>query len=211
MEYVLSASLVLLLAITGVFAWSRVLCPWLGARAWLALARRTGLTCKRRRTLGIPRWGRVLGTYRGRGLALDTYKDLGVDLCMRVVLSVENPVKGSMLVLGKQSDQAEIEQMDQAFAIVESQPEGFAEEALASADLRQQVREAVSSVWSSHYHIQVSGHTLRFEQRPRRSCFYSARRRAERLQSLLDVLCDLAEKIERLEDDALAVEAVQYV
>jgi len=198
-EYVLIAAVVLLLVLLGAFALPGVICPWLEKKAWLKLAARTGLTYVSRSFLGIPKRGRITGTYRGHDLTLDTYKYLGIDLYMRIVLSVSNRAGGSLLVLGKpfgnQSSHVADTQFDQ-FLISESQPEDFVAEVFASTDLRQGFQDAVQGIGPGCYYVEVSGHILRFEHQPRWHFFRGVDRKVDRLQSLFDVLCDVAEAVD---------------
>jgi hypothetical protein len=202
MEYLLGASLVLLIAILAVCAWPSVVCPWLGARAWRRLATRLGLTYIRRHTLGIPRRGRVVGVYRGREVTLDTYKEMGVEQRMRIVLSVRNPPGGSMLVLsmpwGDREGQGGDERSARPFRIVESEPGDLGAKVFASDDLREGVWNVMQGTRARNYRIELSGRVLRFEQEPRTFCFLGVDRHVEHVQALFDVLCDVAEAVEEV-------------
>ena len=202
MEYLLGGSLVVLFVILVVFAWPSVVCPWLGAMAWRKLAARTGLTHRRSGYLGIPRRGRVVGSYRGRDLTLDTYRDMGVDLRMRILLSVRNPVGASMLIYGLPWTDREDRQVDgrgdRPFTIAQSEPGDLAAKVFAAADLHEGMWSVVQEMRVRNYRIDLSDYVLRFEQEPRTFCFLSVERQADRLQALFDVLCDIAEAVEEV-------------
>lgn len=202
MEYLLGGTLVVLLAILAVFAWPSVVCPWLEGRAWRRLADRAGLTYRRSRVLGIPRRGRVVGSYRGRDLTLDTYRDLGLGLRMRILLSVRNPIGGSMLICGLPWTDREDRQVDgrgdRPFTIAQSEPGDLAAKVFAAADLHEGMWSVVQEMRVRDYRIDLSDYVLRFEQEPRTFCFLSVERQADRLQALLDVLCNIAEAAEEV-------------
>jgi hypothetical protein len=183
---------VALAGLTGVLAlffWPRVICPLQRERGWRALAAHTGLAYRGRRVLGVPRPGRVTGTYQGRECSLSTYRALGVEARMCFVLSLKNQAQGAMSVLWQPRAAPQVRQ---------SQPEGLADALLAVDDLGQRLSEAAQSLWSKGYHLELSGHMLRFEQSLPAFCPYGSERYVHSLQALLDVLCDLATAIEQL-------------
>ena len=186
------AALVGLLVVLGIFAWPRVVCPLMREGAWRGLAARTGLAYRRRRVLGIPRPGRISGTYRGRECALYTHKELGIELRMCIVLSLDNQVEGAMSVLWRQH-------LDQPFLIRRSQPKELADQIFASDSLGQRLPDVAQRTWSHSYHVELSGHLLKFEQKPQVFSPGGGKQQyVERLHALLDVLCDVADAIEQM-------------
>jgi hypothetical protein len=149
--------------------------------------------------LGVPRQGRIRGSYRGRECTLGTFKELGVDLRMRIVLSVDNRFQVSMRVLcrsgspGTDGDRS----LRELFSVIESEPMGFARQVFASEDLRRRIQELVGSAWSRSDYIEANEHMLRFERRIGGLCDYRVGQHVEHLHALLDTLCDIAETIER--------------
>ena len=200
MDYVTWAGLILVLVILGIVAWSAVVCPWLRERAWRQLAERTGLTCRWRSSFGIPRQGRIRGSYHGRECTLSTFRELGIELRMRVILSIDNRSQGSIRVLcrprppGLNGDGS----LRELFSLIESDPEGFVREVFASEGLRRRIQELERSRWSRDDYVEVDGHMLRFERRIGRFCDYRVGQHMEHLHGLLDTLCDIAETIEQV-------------
>jgi hypothetical protein len=185
-------ALIGLLVVLGILAWPKVVCPLMRESAWRGLAARTGLAYRRRKLLGIPRPGRIVGTYRGRECTLYTHKELGIELRMCIVLSVDNQAEGAMSVLWRQH-------LDQSFLIRRSQPKQLVDELFASDSLGQRLEDVAQRTWSHSYHVELSGHLLKFEQKPQTFCpGGGARQYADRLQALLDVLCDVADAIEQM-------------
>jgi len=186
------AVLIGLLVVLGIFAWPRLICPLMRESAWRGLAARTGMSYRRRRFLGILRPGRVAGTYRGRECALFGYKAMGIEFRTCVVLSLTNRAEGSMSVLWRQH-------LDQPFLIRRSQPKELVNEVFASESLGQRLEQVAQGTWSHNYHVELSGHLLRFEQKPQAFSPGGGKRLyVDRLQALLDVLCDIADAIEQI-------------
>jgi hypothetical protein len=204
METVALFALPLLLALLLAWAWPKVVGPWLESMAWHTLATRAGLTHHRRRVLGIPRHGRISGTYRGRELTLSAFKDMGVDLTTRVVLSVDNRAHATLLVVAKVPErgaaQGATQPFDQLFTVAESQPADLAQEAFTPPERCAALAQMMRDHRSHQCHIELRGRMLRFEHRPRRLCFYRVRARADRLAALIDGLCAVAETVERVDE-----------
>ena len=177
-----------LLCALGLFSWSRVICPLRRERGWRALAARTGLAYRRRRVLGVPKPGRATGVYRRRECSLSTYRALGVEARMCLVLALENQAQGAISVLWEQRADAQVQH---------SQPAELAKELLAFQGLGQRLSDAARGIWSKGYHLELSGHMLRFEQSLPAFCPYGSERYVAGLQALLDALCDLATAIEQ--------------
>jgi hypothetical protein len=181
-----------LLVVLGILAWPKVVCPLMRERAWRGLAARTGLAYRGRRILGIPRPGRISGTYRGRGCTLYTHKELGIELRMCVVLSLDNQAAGAMSVLWRQH-------LDQPFLIRRSQPTQLVDDLFASDSLGQRLQDVAQRTRSHSYHVELSGHLLKFEQKLQTFCPGGGKQRyVDHLQALLDVLCDVADAIEKM-------------
>ena len=201
MDYLAIAGLTVVLVILVIFAWPQIVCPWVEQNAWRELARRKGMRYRRRRTLGVPRGGRIVGTWRGRECSVSTYKALGVALQMRVVLSVDNRSDGTLLALGQPSDWRDLEperrETGPALEIVESQPGDLAHKALVSTGLDDRIREIARERRTYGYRIEVSGHALRFEWPFRRFSRLDIDPIVRTLTALLDALCDTAEAVEQ--------------
>lgn len=187
MDWWIWVALAGLLGVLVLFSWPGVICPLQRVRGWRALAARTGLAYRQRRALGLPRPGRVTGTYRGRECALSTYRALDVEERMCLVLSLENRASGVMSVLWEQ----------RAAQVLQSQPDGLAKALLAAEGLGQRLSDAAQGIWSKGYHLELSGHLLRLEQNLPAFCPYGSERYVSGLQALLDVLCDIATAIEQ--------------
>jgi hypothetical protein len=126
-----------------------------------------------------------------------------VDLWVRVVLSVRNEAKGVMTVVGRplwgQTGQDQGAPPGQPFHIAESQPAGFAHKVFTATGLCHDLQDVMQDMRSQNCAVEVNGRMLRFELRPRSFCMDSIEKSTACLQSLLDVLCDLAEAIERVQ------------
>jgi hypothetical protein len=91
------------------------------------------------------------------------------------------------------------QQLDQPLLIRRSQPEGLVDEVFTSEGLGQRLQDVAQRTWSHSYRVELSGHLLRFEQRPQTfSPGIGAQQYVDRLQSLLDVLCDVVDAIEQM-------------
>jgi hypothetical protein len=169
MDWWVWGALVGLLGVLVLFSWPRIICPLQRARGWRALAARTGLAYLQRRALGLPRPGRVTGTYRGRECSLSTYRALDVEARMCFVLVLRNQARGAMSVLWDQ-------RADPPTQVRLSQPDGLAEELLALAGLGQRLSDAAQDTWSKGYHLELSEHMLRLETNLPAFCPYSSER-----------------------------------
>ncbi len=171
--------------------------PKIGTRTWPQLAALTGLAYK-------PPTGpwsnrsqpHVAGKYREHQLKLDIVKvahgviDDGIALyCTRIVLSLNGKIDGSVALSRRwffgsgEGVQIGDEEFDRRF-IVKSRPADFAAQAFASADLRQRLLQ------THMLKFRVSDLGLHFEKS-------GVEQDIERLRSLFDLLCDIAESAEQ--------------
>jgi hypothetical protein len=184
-------ALVFLVGVLFLFSWPRVICPLQRERGWRALAARTGLTYQGRSILGVPRPGRLTGSYRERECSLFTYRAQGVEPRLCLVLALQDRARGTLAVLWQQ-------RAEPPFQVRQSQPEGLADALLAQEGPVQRLSEAAQGVRSACYHLELSGHVMRFEQRLGVFCAYRSERYVAGWQAILDALCDLASVVERL-------------
>lgn len=178
----------LIIAFIGFLGWP-ILLPWLEAKAWRELATRTGLTYEPRSGfLGISGRGRVIGTYRGRMLRLDTFSGRpatrGTPWYMRIVVSVNNQVNGVLPLHNASS------------AGIESQKFWWGKPSVQVSDeFDQKFRSIVGDI--QEYKIEVNGEELQFVEKMFFGYFQGADRNVQRLRSLFDTLCDVAEAVEQ--------------
>jgi hypothetical protein len=181
-----------LLVVFGVIAYLR---RQARQQAWSELAARTGLTFE---PGGIFSRTVVTGNYRGRPLTLDTFtrhSGKNSTTYTRIQLGVNNPSALSLAIydenvlskvgkaLGVQDIQTGDDELDRRF-IIKGQPEPVIASLFTSISLRQKLLEAHS------VHVEVKGQQVYWQQR-------GAESNADYLQSLFDLLSDLAEAVDR--------------
>lgn len=163
-------------------------------KAWGELASNTGLTCD---SGGLFAPIRVTGLYRGHGLTLDTFtRSSGrhSETYTRIMLSASNPSNLALTIyeegvmskvgkaLGMQDIQVGDADLDRRF-IIKGRPEDAVVNLLASGSLRQRLLDARS------LNLTLNGDQVRFEAR-------GVELDTGRLQSLFDLMSDLAEAVE---------------
>jgi hypothetical protein len=164
-------------------------------QAWGELAARTGLT------LEANGWFtplRVTGTYRGHALTLDTFtrgSGKSRTTYTRLIVFVNNQANVYLALyqesvfskmgkfFGMEDVQTGDEEVDRRF-IVKSRPESFARSVFTSIGLREKLLQA------RVLNVEVDGRELTFEQA-------GLLTEAEYLKFLLDLFCELAERVER--------------
>jgi hypothetical protein len=166
-------------------------------RAWGELAMRTGLTCEPAGFLGLSQ--RVTGAYRGRALTLDTFTRRSGEhstTYTRIVVPVNNASslrlelyeQGLLSEIGKllgaQDIQTGDQELDRRF-IIKGQPEDAIVRLLTSGGLYDKLLQARS------LNLRVDGGQVRWEKR-------NVESDVDYLQSLFDLLSDLAEAVERV-------------
>ena len=166
-------------------------------RAWSELAMRTGLTLESAGFLGLSQ--RVTGAYRGRALTLDTFTRRSGEhstTYTRIVVPVNNASSLRLTLyeqgllseigklLGAQDIQTGDPELDRRF-IIKGQPEDVIVRLLTSGGLYDKLLQARS------LNLRVEGGQVRFEKRNIESD-------VDYLQSLFDLLSDLAEAVERV-------------
>ena len=191
MDWLAWAALAFLIGVLVLISWPRVICPLRREFSWRTLASRTGLRHRQRRVLGLPRPGRVTGTYQGYECSLSTYRALDIEARMSVVLALENRAQRAVSVLWRQH-------ADPPFQLLQSQPNGFADELFAVEGLGQRLSDAAQGLRSNSFHLELSGHMLKFEQRLQALCPYGGEQYVASLQALLETLCHVANAIEQL-------------
>lgn len=166
-------------------------------RAWSELAARTGLTLEPAGFLGLSQ--RVTGAYRGRALTLDTFtrgSGKNSTAYTRIVAPVNNAASLRLALyeqgllseigklLGAQDIQTGDPELDRRF-IVKGQPEDVVVRLLTLGGLDVKLLQARS------LNLRLDGDQLRWEKRHVESD-------VDYLQSLFDLLSDLAEAVERV-------------
>jgi hypothetical protein len=164
--------------------------------AWGELAARTGLALEPGSLFVAPR---VTGTYRSHPLTLETFtrgSGKSRTTYTRIVLFVQNPANVYLALyqesvfskigkfFGMKDVQVGDEEIDRRF-IIKSQPESFAASLATSISLRQRLLEA------RKLNVEVDGREVTFEQ-------VGLLTDGEYLRFLFDLLCDLADRVERL-------------
>ncbi|MCK4978645.1 MAG: hypothetical protein KAS36_17050 [Anaerolineales bacterium] len=173
--------------------------------AWRDLAERTGLSLQPRIFMAR----KILaGTYRGRSIKLNTvtrgdYVDIQTgynhpgDTYTRMAVSVDNPagniinlLEGGQFfsrVFGAKSVQIGHKSFDRRFTI-QSRPENFAASVLSSAELRKRIM-------LTHLKpkiLRLGGRELYLERK-----FFNVRGSKASFFSLFDLLCDVADEVEK--------------
>lgn len=163
-------------------------------QAWSNLAAQTGLTFE---GVGLFSQARVTGTYRGRNLVLETFTTGGKNSkkCTRIIASVNNTAsirlrltgEGILAKIGKKFGGQDIQtgntEIDKRF-LIKGEPEREIQALLTSSEVRQKLLSV--PVLS----LEVMEGEIRCEQD-------SFERNTKRLQDLFELLCVLAEGIEK--------------
>ncbi len=165
-------------------------------KAWGELAGNTGLTCE---SGGVFSPIRVTGTYRGHGLILDTFtrsSGKNSQTYTRILLSANNPSNLALAIyeegvmskvgkaLGMQDIQVGDADLDRRF-IVKGRPEDAVVNLFAFGNLRQRLLDARS------LNLTLNGDQVRFEAR-------GVELDIGRLQSLFDLMSELADAVEKV-------------
>ena len=164
---------------------------------------------------------RVAGTYRGRTLTVyiaeakvGAGSEVTVYCYLLIGLSVNNRAKGLLRLeynrwspLKLRSCQVGDRAFERQIAIVETRPPDFAASVLASRFLRQRLRTIRPTYLNLHSRtISVSDDQLEFAECNAESPFSGLGtlvRDVESLQSLIDLLIDLAEAVEQVEGESV--------
>jgi hypothetical protein len=197
MDSLVIAALVLMIGLLTAWTLPHLVCPWREQVTLRRLAERIGLHYHGRRTLGVPRSGRAAGVCYDRECTIETFKQMGVDPCTRVVVAVDNPMGCSFDVVQRPSSSATGEAAP--CQVVTSAPEDLARTVLDACDVEGRTPQFPRQVRANGYHLSLKGHTLRLEHRPRWLCFGPVEQDIAGYRALLQTLCDTAEAIEAVE------------
>ena len=201
MDILVIAALVLILGTLTAWMLPYLVCPWREQVTLRKLAGVLGFRYHGWRTLGIPRRGRVTGTFHDRDCTIETLKQMGVDPYTRMVVSIDNPLAYSFDVVQHptSASSGDKEQRQEPLQIVGSTPDGLARTVLRTCDLEGRAPQFPRQVRASGYHLSLSGYMMRLEHRPRWLCFGPIERDVIGFRALLETLCDAADAIERSE------------
>ena len=200
MDILVIAALVLLLGLLTAWTLPQLVCPWREQVTLRKLAQRIGFRYYGRRTLGIPRSGRATGTLHDRECTIENFKEMGVDPCTRMTVSVDNPLGCRFDVVQSPASVARAEKAQrEPLQIVASVPEGLARAVLDKCDLDGRAPQFARQVRANGYRLSLSGYALRLEHHPRWLCFGSIEQDVAGFQVLLATLCEAAGAIERVE------------
>jgi hypothetical protein len=190
------AALVLLLVLMGGLTWPKVVCPRREQKTLRQFAARSGLGYPRHRAEGRTMQGRLSGTYRGRECTIEAARDPGDVRFVRMLLSVDNRTQGTAIVTGSVRASGH---PSRTLSVVESRPGDLADAIMALPDLDPRVQRAIQGLRADACRILLSGYLLRLEYTPHGHCLFGPLDDVDHLGALLDVLCDIAEAIERYE------------
>jgi hypothetical protein len=165
-------------------------------KAWSELAAQTGLSCEKGNFLSPIR---VTGKYRDHNLVMETFRSGGKnsDTCTRIIVSVNNIAslrltlteENILTKIGKQIGGQDIQTgndpIDKRF-IIRGQPEVKILQLLNSNNLQQKLLSIQFLM------IEVIGGEIRYEQ-------HIFEKNASRLQRLFDLLCTLAEEVDKIQ------------
>ncbi len=203
-----------------------IVIAWLQQKGWNALAVHTGLRLRRKpwselaartgleyRSLKIGMFGRetpafLAGLYHSHLLTLYTVTStLGrnVTRYTRISVAVDNATNGYMLIRNARAANVQLrklffrtrgiptgdEEFDRQFFIEKSQPEDFAAKVLASYSLRHNLQRALRN--TRRRHIELSGQALQLQEV---APWFGGERNVDYLQSLFDVMIELAQAID---------------
>ena len=163
-------------------------------QAWSGLAAQTGLAFE---GVGLFSQARVTGMYRGRNIVLETFTTGGKNskICTRVVASVNNAPsihlklgeEGILAKIGKKLGGQDIQTGDAALDrrfLIKGEPDAEIRSLLLASDVRQRLLSL------PQLSIEVIEGEIRYEQ-------YAFEKNAKRLQEVFELLCVLAEEIEK--------------
>ncbi|MGA3287625.1 MAG: hypothetical protein ABSD46_09375 [Bacteroidota bacterium] len=164
-------------------------------KAWSELAAQTGLLCEAGNPLSPIR---VIGKYRNRNLVMETFRtsSKNTDTCTRIIVGVNNTASLRLTLteeniltkigkkLGGQDIQTGNDAIDKRF-IIKGEPETKIQQLLASFDVCQMLLSTPLLM------IEIVGGEIRYEQ-------YVFEKNVKRLQRLFDLLCLLAEGVEKI-------------